>query len=144
MPIDFDNYVLKPNQAFFGQMATWFPNQSRPGKGSYRGRGILRVFTDFFHSAEEGLVTTTRIEFDIRASEYTLPIPVIQDQLTIDAVHEYPLNTRFWIENAYADGFGCVKYNLGLVTDDTVLYQPNGGVAAVELGDRSFFRGYVV
>jgi hypothetical protein len=143
MPIDFDNYVLRPNQAFFSQMATWFPNQSRPGKNSYRGRGILRVYSKFFQTAEGGLVTTTTIDFDIRTSEYTNPIPIIQDQLTIDRFPGYPNNTRFWIENAYADGFGCVKYQLGLVTDD-VQTSPIGTGAATETGDNMFIRGSVV
>jgi hypothetical protein len=119
MPIDLDNIVLKPNQSVFGQMATWYPVKSRAGGGFYRGRGILRVYSKTFMGAEGTMVTTTTIDFDIRASEYTLPIPIIQDELTIDKFPGYPNNTRFWVENAYSDGFGAVKYQLGLVANDS-------------------------
>jgi hypothetical protein len=119
MPVNFDALVLNPGQNFFSQPVTWYPVKSRPSTRSYKGRGILRVYSKFFQTAEGGLVTTTTIDFDIRTSEYTTPIPVIQDQLTIASFPGYPPNTRFWVENAYADGFGCVKYQLGLVANDS-------------------------
>jgi hypothetical protein len=118
MPVDFDSLVLKPNQRVFGQMVTWYPVKSR-GSGSYRGKGILRIFSKTFMGAEDTLVTTTTIDFDIRASEYTLPIPVIRDELTIDKFPGYPDKTRFWVENVFSDGFGAVKYQLGLVANDS-------------------------
>jgi hypothetical protein len=118
MPVDFDGLVLKPNQAVFGQMATWYPVKSR-GAGSFRGRGILRVYSKTFMGAEGTMVTTTTIDFDIRVEDYTQPIPVIQDELTIDKFPGYPNNTRFWVENSYSDGFGAVKYQLGLVANDS-------------------------
>jgi hypothetical protein len=117
MPINFDALVLRPNQNTFGQPVTFNPKKSRPGAKPFKGRGILRVYTASIPTEDKGIVTSSKIFFDIRTEEIDGPIPVIQDEIVFSYFDGYPPNQRFIIENLFIDGFGCVQYQLGLVVE---------------------------